>query len=71
MTAAEVMKQIEARGGRKVRQKGSHIRVECACRRNKSTVPDHGGHDLAIGTLKSIQRKLASCPRFGEGWLGV
>ena len=51
---------------RVVRQRGSHVRVECgAC---KTTVPVHAGEDLPPGTLRAIERDLEPC--LGEKWLG-
>ena len=48
-----------------MRQKGSHIRVRCgSC---FTTVPDHGSHDLPIGTLRAIERDLE--PILGASWL--
>jgi predicted RNA binding protein YcfA (HicA-like mRNA interferase family) len=67
MKGTEVVSEIKSRGGAIVRQKGSHVRVHCACGKNHSTVPVHKGKDLPIGTLRSIERDLAPC--FGEGWL--
>jgi predicted RNA binding protein YcfA (HicA-like mRNA interferase family) len=64
------MATIGAKGGRKLRQKGSHVRVVCACGCYFSTVPA-GRNDMKIGTLKNIQRSLAACANFGEGWLGI
>ena len=69
MKAGEVVKEIMRRGGSVVRQKGSHVRVKCACGVNFSTVPHHGSKDLPIGTLKAIERDLAPCPSFGDRWL--
>jgi predicted RNA binding protein YcfA (HicA-like mRNA interferase family) len=64
--ASEVTKKILARGGRKLRQKGSHARFECACARFKTTVPMHGG-ELGLGLLKAIEKDLEEC--FGQKWL--
>jgi predicted RNA binding protein YcfA (HicA-like mRNA interferase family) len=66
MTANEVIKRILGRGGRELRQKGSHVRLECACGRNKTTVPVHGG-DLGRGLLGGIEKDLEPC--FGKRWL--
>ena len=67
MTGREIILRVKKLGGRVLRQKGSHIRVECACGKNKATVPDHA--DVAIGTRKAIEKDLAPCLRFGVGWL--
>lgn len=48
-----------------VRQKGSHVRVQCG--RCVTTVPVHQGEDLKIGTLHHIERDLEPC--LGKGWL--
>jgi len=67
MKAAEIIRRIETLGGTAIRQKGSHVRVVCRCGKNKTTVASHGSQDVAVGTVHSIQRKLAPC--FGKGWL--
>ncbi|MCE2516217.1 MAG: type II toxin-antitoxin system HicA family toxin [Acidobacteria bacterium] len=47
------------------RQRGSHVRLRCGdC---MATVPVHWGRDIAIGTLRSIERQLEPC--LGKGWL--
>jgi predicted RNA binding protein YcfA (HicA-like mRNA interferase family) len=48
-----------------VRQKGSHVRLECG--KCKTTVPVHAGEDLPPGTLAKIKRDLAPC--IGTDWL--
>jgi predicted RNA binding protein YcfA (HicA-like mRNA interferase family) len=64
-TAREILARITALGGEIVRQRGSHIRVRCgSC---FTTVPDHGSHDLPIGTTRAIERDLE--PAFGASWL--
>jgi predicted RNA binding protein YcfA (HicA-like mRNA interferase family) len=74
LTAREVIRRIEERGGYRVRTKGSHATYE-AVRRNeegevveaaRAQVPVHRG-DVPPGTLRSIQRQLESI--FGQGWL--
>lgn len=52
-----------------LRQKGSHVRCCCACGKNHTTVANHKGEDVPVGTQKAIERDLAPCPRFGPGWL--
>jgi predicted RNA binding protein YcfA (HicA-like mRNA interferase family) len=53
------------RGCREVRQKGSHLRIECAnC---VATVPVHAGEDIGPGLLRKIERDLEPC--LGRGWL--
>jgi predicted RNA binding protein YcfA (HicA-like mRNA interferase family) len=66
VTAGEVTSAILARGGRKLRQKGSHMRFQCACGQNKTTVPVHTG-DLGRGLLGAIEKDLEPC--FGRKWL--
>jgi predicted RNA binding protein YcfA (HicA-like mRNA interferase family) len=50
-----------------VRQKGSHIRVECGEGGCVTTVPVHAGEDLGKGLLAQIERDLEIC--LGKGWL--
>ena len=66
MTAAELIAAILRRGGKKLRQKGSHARFQCACGGNKTTVPVHSG-DLGRGLLGAIEKDLEPC--FGKKWL--
>ena len=47
------------------RRNGSHIRVECG--QCVTTVADHAGETIPIGTLKQIERDLTPC--LGKGWL--
>jgi predicted RNA binding protein YcfA (HicA-like mRNA interferase family) len=37
------------------------------CGQCKTTVSVHAGHDIAVGTLRSIERALEPC--LGKGWL--
>jgi predicted RNA binding protein YcfA (HicA-like mRNA interferase family) len=47
-----------------LRQSGSHLIVQCGtC---QTVVPVHSG-DVALGTLRAIERDLTPC--LGEGWL--
>jgi predicted RNA binding protein YcfA (HicA-like mRNA interferase family) len=65
MTARELLKILRAHGCVAVRQKGSHLRVECGnC---AVTVPVHKGEDIKTGTLRAIERALEPC--LGKGWL--
>jgi predicted RNA binding protein YcfA (HicA-like mRNA interferase family) len=74
LTAREVVRRIEDRGGHLVRQKGSHATYEVVRRDEKgevvakarAQVPIHSG-DVPPGTLRSIQRQLLAV--FEEGWL--
>jgi predicted RNA binding protein YcfA (HicA-like mRNA interferase family) len=56
MSAREVRKALRRRGCKELRQKGSHLQVQCGPRR--STVPVHSKKDIAPGTLRSIERSL-------------
>jgi predicted RNA binding protein YcfA (HicA-like mRNA interferase family) len=48
-----------------IRQKGSHVRVQCGtCH---TTVPVHSGETLPIGTVRAIERDLEPC--LGRKWL--
>ncbi len=59
MTGRDVLRRIDQLGGVMVRQKGSHVRVKLG--RCTTTVPVHRGEDIPIGTLRKIERDLASC----------
>jgi len=50
-----------------VRQRGSHVRIECDSGRCRTTVPVHRGKDLPPGTLRAIEQDLEPC--LGRGWL--
>jgi predicted RNA binding protein YcfA (HicA-like mRNA interferase family) len=65
MKAKDLRRVLKSRGCVEVRQKGSHLRVECgAC---VTTVPVHAGEDLGPGLLRRIERDLERC--LGKGWL--
>lgn len=65
MTSRELRRILKAAGCVEVRQKGSHLRVECGtCR---TTVPVHPGESIAPGTLRAIAKDLTPC--LGTGWL--
>lgn len=68
MKARALRKILKTLGCIEVRQKGSHIRVECPCSQHKTTILDYQGEDLKIGTLKQIEKDLADC--LGANWLG-
>lgn len=55
---------IEKRGGERVRQKGSHVRMRVG--KCFTTVPVHT-RDLPVGLLRGIERDLEPC--LGERWL--
>jgi len=49
----------------KVRQAGSHVRMQCG--KCSTTVPVHAGEDIKKGTLRGIERDLEPC--LGKDWL--
>jgi predicted RNA binding protein YcfA (HicA-like mRNA interferase family) len=48
-----------------LRQKGSHLRVQCG--KCFTTVPVRAGEELGKGLLREIERDLEPC--LGKGWL--
>jgi predicted RNA binding protein YcfA (HicA-like mRNA interferase family) len=63
--ARELRKILKRYACIEVRQKGSHIRVQCGeC---ATTVPVHQGEDLGKGLVAQIERDLERC--LGKGWL--
>jgi predicted RNA binding protein YcfA (HicA-like mRNA interferase family) len=65
MKARELRRILKLQGCVEVRQRGSHLRIECgSC---TTTVPIHSGEDLGPGLLRSIERDLEPC--LGKGWL--
>jgi predicted RNA binding protein YcfA (HicA-like mRNA interferase family) len=66
LTGAQVLRILVIQKGCNVlRQKGSHVRVQCGtCH---TTVPVHSGETLPAGTLRAIERDLEPC--LGRGWL--
>lgn len=65
MTARALRSLWKPFGCVEVRQKGSHLRVECGtC---VTTIPVHKGEDIRPGTLRQIERDLAPC--LGKDWL--
>ena len=65
MKARDLRRILIARGCAEIRQKGSHLRVECgSC---VTTVPVHAAEDLGPGLLRRIERDLEPC--LGKGWL--
>jgi predicted RNA binding protein YcfA (HicA-like mRNA interferase family) len=58
VTARELVRKIRQHGGELVRQRGSHASYRIGtC---ITTVPMHSG-DIALGTLRAIERDLAPC----------
>ncbi|HJY59705.1 MAG TPA: type II toxin-antitoxin system HicA family toxin [Streptosporangiaceae bacterium] len=73
MTAREVVRLIERRGGILLRQRGSRRQYEARAAladgtevTARTTVAYHAG-DIRPGTLRAIERDLE--PVFGKGWL--
>ena len=65
MTARELLRILRSKGCVELRQKGSHVRVQCgSC---FTTVPVHAGEELGRGLLRAIERDLEPC--LGKGWL--
>lgn len=56
MKSRDVIKRLKADGWVENRQVGSHIQFRHPVKSGTVTVP-HPKHDLAIGTLKSIERQ--------------
>jgi len=56
MRSRDVIKALRAAGFRKVRQEGSHLHFRHPDRPGIVTVP-HPKSDLAIGTIKSIEKQ--------------
>ncbi|HEX2800716.1 MAG TPA: type II toxin-antitoxin system HicA family toxin [Phenylobacterium sp.] len=56
MNSREIIRAIEADGWFRVAQKGSHIQFRHPTRPGRVTVP-HPKSDMAIGTLRSIEKQ--------------
>lgn len=56
MRSAEIISKLEADGWRVVGQSGSHVQLKHPTKPGRVTVP-HPKRDVAIGTLKSIERQ--------------
>lgn len=65
MTAKDLRRLLRSMGCVEVRQRGSHLRVECG--RCVTTVPVHAGEDIGPGLLPRIERDLE--PSLGKGWV--
>lgn len=65
MTARELRKILKAHGCVELRQKGSHLFVQCG--KCTTVVVVKKGEDLRTGTLRAIERQLEPC--LGKGWL--
>ncbi len=65
MRARELMRILRALGAEERAGRGSHVRFRIAtC---FTTVPNHKGEDLSIGTVNGIESDLEPC--LGRGWL--
>jgi predicted RNA binding protein YcfA (HicA-like mRNA interferase family) len=61
----ELRRVLKSLGCVEVRQKGSHLIVNCgSC---VTVVPVHPGEPLGKGLLRAIERQLEPC--LGKGWL--
>lgn len=56
MKSGDVIRVLEANGWTRVAQKGSHVQFKHPTRKGRVTVP-HPRRDLAVGTLKSIEKQ--------------
>ena len=65
MTAKDLRRILRSFGCIEIRQRGSHIRIECG--QCVTTVPVHAGEDIGPGLLRRIERDLEPC--LGKGWL--
>ena len=65
MTAKDLRRILRSFGCVEVRQRGSHLRIECE--RCTTTVPVHAGEDIGPGLLRRIERDLEPC--LGKVWL--
>lgn len=65
MRAKELIRLLKQLDWVEIRQRGSHMRVQCG--RCFTTVPVHAGEELGPGLLRAIERDLEPC--LGKGWL--
>lgn len=56
MKSRDIIKRLKADGWTEVRQEGSHVQFRHPTKAGTVTVP-HPKSDLAIGTLKSIEKQ--------------
>jgi predicted RNA binding protein YcfA (HicA-like mRNA interferase family) len=59
MSARELRQKLRKEGCIELRQKGSHLQVQCG--KCQSTIPMHKGRDIKRGTLGAIERSLEVC----------
>ena len=67
MKANEALRIMFKLGCRKVRQKGSHVRIACPCGKHMTTLPVHAGEELGSGLRRAVERDFEPC--LGKGWL--
>lgn len=58
MTSRAVRKKLRQAGCKEIRQKGSHVQVQCPPQGKQTTVPVHGSKDIKKGTLKGMEKSL-------------
>lgn len=63
----EVRKALERAGCRFVRQRGSHVTMDC--NGESVTVPVHKGRDMAPGTLRNVLDQAGMSVEEFVGWL--
>jgi len=56
VNSRDIIAKIEADGWFKVAQKGSHVQFKHKTKKGRVTVP-HPKRDIAIGTLRSIEKQ--------------
>ncbi len=56
MNSREIIKKLEKDGWYKVNQEGSHVQFKHPVKKGRTTVP-HPKRDMAIGTIKSIEKQ--------------
>ncbi len=65
MSGARLLKRLRELGCEVLRQKGSHVVVQCG--QCQTVVPVHRGEELGKGLLSAIKRQLTPC--LGKDWL--
>jgi len=65
LTGKNLLRLLRKRGCVELRQKGSHVVVQC--NKCQTVVPVHVGEDLGPGLVRAIERDLEPC--LGKGWL--
>ena len=65
LTGKQLLRLLRKYGCVELRQRGSHVRVQCG--KCMTTVPVHAREDLGPGLLRAIERDLE--PALGKGWL--